>query len=294
MPRAQIKDLELEYSLLGPPSGPPLLLIMGIGQQLVAWPQPLLQALSDAGVFTIRYDSRDTGLSTHFDDFTPPSMMQVLMGGREGSSQAPYTLNDMADDAVGLLEHLGIDRAHILGVSMGGMVAQLVAARHPERTKSLISIMSTTSEGDLPGPTEAAMQGFLRRPEGRDEAAMVEYGVMLRQVLGSPGYPADDAYWAEMTRTAFRRDYSPAGFVRHLMAVTACGHRRNELATVKAPTLVIHGADDPLVPAACGERTAALIANAELQIIEGMGHDMAPALCPLLAERICAHLNHHA
>lgn len=294
MPRAQLKDIELEYSLQGPTSGPPVLLIMGIGQQMLAWPQPLLQALTEAGLFTVRYDSRDTGLSTHLDSYKPPSMMQVLAMGREGANVAPYTLHDMADDAAGLLDHLGIESAHIVGVSMGGMVAQLVAARHAHRTKSLISIMSTTSEGDLPGPTEAAMQGLLLRPQTRSEQAVVEHGVMLRQVLGSPGYPADDAYWAEMTRAAYRRDYSPAGFVRHLMAVTVSGHRRAELAAVTAPTLVIHGADDPLVPAACGERTAALIADSELQIIEGMGHDLPPALCALLAERISAHVRRHA
>lgn len=294
MARARINDIELEYALEGPADGPPVLLIMGIGQQMVAWPAALLQALTEAGLRTIRYDSRDTGLSTHLDDFKPHSMVQILTEGQQGTLTAPYTLNDLADDAVGLLDHLGIAKAHVLGVSMGGMVAQLVAARHPTRTQTLISIMSTSSEGNLPGPTEAAMKGLLARPASQEEEEVVKYGVMLRQVLASPAYPAEDAYWAEMTRAAFVRDYSPAGFARHLMAVTVSGNRREALRTVTAPALVIHGLADPLVPAACGQRTAELLPHAELELIEGMGHDLSPGVCPRLAELICAHVRRHS
>lgn len=305
MPRARANGIELEYAVEGPADGPRLLLIMGIGQQMVAWPRALLDALAQAGLHTIRYDARDTGLSTHLDAAALPSLAEKpasagrrpeiavnLAGGARAF--APYTLDDMADDAAGLLDHLGIERAHVLGVSMGGMVAQLFAARHPARTQSLISVMSTTSEPGLPGPTPAALAAIMRRPAANTEAAVVAHGVAARRALGSPGYPTPDEYWAEATRAAYRRDFSPAGFARHLAAVVASGARRDILPTVQAPALVLHGADDPLVPAACGARTAELLPNARLEIVEGMGHDLAPSLCPRLAEHFVGHVRAHS
>lgn len=294
MPRAAVNGIHIEYETHGPVDGTPMLLIMGIAQQMVAWPRELLDALATHGFLTIRYDSRDTGLSTHFDDVKPPSMPEILEGGRKAAlHSAAYTLEDMADDAAGLLAHLSIERAHVVGVSLGGMVAQLTAARHPARTQTLISVMSTTSESQLPPPSPEAGAALLLRPEGFDEASVVAHGIAARRALGSPGYPTPDAYWTESIRAAYRRDYSSAGFARHLLASMASGHRANILPTVTAPSLVLHGTDDPLLPLAHGERTAELLPNARLETIEGMGHDLPPSLCPELARRFAAHADAH-
>lgn len=290
MPRARSNGIEIEYERRGPADGPPVLLIMGIGQQLVGWPEALLDALTQTGLHLIRYDSRDTGLSTHIDSVKPPPVAEIFATFKQGNLPIAYTLDDLADDAAGLLDALELDAAHVVGVSMGGMVAQLVAARHPARVLSLTSIMSTTSEPGLPGPTPEALGALLNRPKGRDEDSVVAHGVNARQVLGSPGYPTADAFWAEQTRAAYRRDYSPSGFGRHLLAVLASGSRGEVLPTINTPALVLHGADDPLVPAACGERTAELLPNSRFEAIAGMGHDLAPTLAPVLATKIAEHV----
>ena len=290
MPRAASHGIHLEYETHGPDAGPPVLLIMGIGQQMVSWPVEFLDALAQHGLRSIRYDSRDTGLSTHHDEFAPPPMLEVLARAGQGDLQAPYTLSDLAQDAIGLLDHLGLERAHVVGVSMGGMVAQLVAAEHPERTLSLTSIMSTTSEAHLPMATPEALSVLLQRPRSADRDAVVEHGVQARRTLSGPAYPTPDEYWANLTGVAFDRDYSPKGFARHLLAVTVSGNRKRVLPKIEAPTLVLHGEDDPLIRVECGRRTAELIPGARLEIIPGMGHDLAPALCPRLAESIAEHV----
>ena len=290
MPRARLPTLELEYATHGPEAGPKVLLIMGIGQQMVSWPPALLDALAAEGLFTVRYDSRDTGLSTHFDHFIPPSVPDILRQVTQGSLHAAYRLEDLAEDAALLLDALALSPAHVVGVSLGGMVAQLLAIHYPEHVASLTSVMSTTSERDLPAATPEALAALLDRPKRHDRASVAAHAVQALRALAGPGYPAPDAYWADLATQAFDRDYSPAGFARHLMAVHASEPRAELLGQLRTPTLVIHGADDPLIRLECGRRTAARIPGARLEIIPGMGHDLAPALAPRLAQLIAAHV----
>ena len=279
MPRASANGIELEYDITG--EGEPLLLIMGLGAQMTRWPQAFVDKLAAQGLKVIRFDNRDVGLSTKLDAAGVPdmaAMFKTLSAG--GKPDLPYSLDDMAADAAGLLEALGIARAHIVGASLGGMVAQLVAANHPERTLSLTSIMSTTGNRTLPPAAPEAVAVLNNR--GPDPLAdfegYVEHSVKGALVTGSPGYPPDPEEIKARTRADFARSYSPRGFARQYAAAAASADRRPKLATVKVPTVVIHGAQDPLVPLAGGQDTAAHTPGAELRVIEGMGHDFPPAL----------------
>jgi pimeloyl-ACP methyl ester carboxylesterase len=279
MPRARANGIELEYDVTG--EGESLLLIMGLGAQMTRWPQAFVDKLAAQGLQVIRFDNRDVGLSTKLDAAGVPdmaAMFKTLSAG--GKPDLPYSLDDMAADAAGLLEALGIDRAHIVGASLGGMVAQLVAANHPERTLSLTSIMSTTGNRTLPPAAPAAVAVLNNR--GPDPLAdfegYVEHSIKGALVTGSPGYPADLDELRARIRSDFARSYSPQGFARQYAAAAASADRRPKLAAVTAPTLVIHGAEDPLVPLAGGEDTAAHTPGAELKVIPGMGHDFPPAL----------------
>ncbi|HPU16400.1 MAG TPA: alpha/beta hydrolase [Polymorphobacter sp.] len=279
--------ITLEYETFGSPSATPLLLVMGLGAQLTLWPIELCEALVARGYYVIRYDNRDVGLSTKFDAAGIPEVQAIIMAMMSGKPvNVPYTLHDMAADAMGLLDALGIAKAHIVGASMGGMIAQLIAADYPERTLSLTSIMSTTGNPTLPPAKPEAMAVLTNRPPSPDLATMIDFGVAAARIVGSPGYPADEQRLRTRVKADFERSFAPTGFARHMAAVIATGDRRAKLANVTAPTLVIHGDADPLVPVEGGHDTAANIKGAELLIIPGMGHDLPVQLVEQIADAI--------
>ncbi|MGH7024853.1 MAG: alpha/beta fold hydrolase [Caulobacteraceae bacterium] len=289
MPQVKVNGLSFEYDITGNDSDEPILLIMGLGGQMTLWRRPFLDKLAARGYRVIRFDNRDVGLSEKLDAAGPPDMPAVLQAwaGRRPVTAA-YTLSDMAADAAGVLGALGIERAHIVGASMGGMIAQLVAIEHPERTLSLTSIMSTTGNRDLPPARPEAMAVLnTPAPDPRTNlAGFLDSAVASSRVIGSPGYPADEAETRAFAKSNAERCYYPVGFARQYAAILASPDRREKLASIKVPTLVIHGADDPLVPIEGGRDTAASIPGAELLVIPGMGHDVPPALYDTLAEAI--------
>ena len=267
--------IKIEYETHGDPAHPPMLLIMGLGMQLTRWPIELVDALVARGYYVIRHDNRDIGLSTHFDEAGKPSLPRVVLTRLFGMRpRLAYYLSDMADDAVGLLDALKIERAHIVGASMGGMIAQHVAARYPERTRSLTSVMSTTGRRGLPRATPEAMAVLTDRPLKADLANIVEFGVKAARAVGSPAFPAPEARLREKTTLDFHRSFHPIGALRQMAAIVADGDRRAMLGKITAPTLVIHGEADPLVPVEGGKDTAASIKGATLHLIPGMGHDL--------------------
>jgi pimeloyl-ACP methyl ester carboxylesterase len=277
--KAQANGIEIEYEDYGAKDAPPVLLIMGLGAQLTLWPMPMVEELVARGYRAIRYDNRDVGLSTKFDGAEAPAMTAIVAALMTGAKpDVPYLLADMAADAVGLLDALGIDKAHVMGASMGGMIAQMVAATYPDRVLSLTSIMSTTGNPMLPPASPEAMAVLTQRPTGTDEEAIVAHGVRAEKVIGSPGYPADEAVLTERVRAGFRRMHYPPGFARQMAAIVGSGDRRAALSKITAPTMVIHGADDPLVPLAGGRDTAETIPGAKIVEIPGMGHNLPEPL----------------
>lgn len=283
--------IELEFERSGDPQRPTIVLIMGLGMQLTAWPDELVDALVQRGYAVLRFDNRDAGLSTQLDAFRPRGMLGALLRGAVGLSvDAPYRLADLADDTVALLDALGLQRVHVVGASMGGMVAQLVAARHPKRVMSLTSIMSTSGARWLPPPRPTALRALMRRPPaGASVDTLVDHYIGLFGVIGSPGHPTPEPRLRERLQRSLARAYRPAGTARQMLAIAASGDRRADLARIAVPTLVIHGAADPLVPPAAGRDTARRVRGAELLMVPGMGHDLPPSLLPMLAERIASH-----
>ncbi|MBR1218501.1 alpha/beta hydrolase [Bradyrhizobium sp. U87765 SZCCT0131] len=288
---ASVEGLELAYDERGPVSGPAVLLIMGLGTQMIAWPENFCNQLADAGYRVIRFDNRDIGLSTKLVEAPRVRLASMLFKTVLGRKiDAPYTLDDMAADAVGLLDALDIEDAHIVGASMGGMIAQIVAARYPERTRSLVSIMSSSGDRKLPRPkprVNAVMFG--RRPNAENREQLVRYGMKLFRTIGSPAYPTPPEVLRQKVEAAVDRSYYPLGAVRQLAAIMASGSRVDLLETITAPTLVLHGADDPLVPVEGGIDTAAHVRGARLKIIPGMGHDFPAEVTPMLADDIVRH-----
>jgi proline iminopeptidase len=295
MPSLNANGIRIAFDTAGDPKAVPLLLISGLGLQLTAWPDEFVDGLVELGFYVIRFDNRDSGLSTKFEHAGSPSLtLAWLKSLLHLPLNPPYRLDDMADDAIGVLSALGVARAHVVGISMGAMVGQLMAAKYPSRVLSLTSIMSSSGRRGLPGPTPAARRALLRRPRGWSGAgdidAAVEYNVQLLQAIGSPAYPTPEKHLRRRVARALRRNCCPGGVVRQMLAVTACGDRTPQLQTISAPTLVIHGAADPLVPLACGVDTAQAVPGARLEVIEGMGHDLP---CQLL-ERLLALIDAHA
>lgn len=291
MPTIAANGIDIAYDEVGDPKAPAILLIMGLGTQMIAWPLPFCQALADRGFRVIRFDNRDIGLSTKFDKAAPVDVVAAFARAMAGKPvDAPYTLDDMAADAVGLMDVLGIDRAHIVGASMGGMIAQVVAARCADRTRSLVSIMSSSGDPDLPpGKPEAIGALLAPRPDAKDREAVIAHGMKVYRVIGSPGFSTSDAELRAKIEQSTDRSYYPLGVGRQLMAVLASGSRVDLLKTITVPSLVLHGADDPLVPVEAGKDTARHIPGAELTIIPGMGHDLAPGLVLILADAIADH-----
>ncbi len=293
MPVVNIKNgLEIAYDEFGDSSAPPMLLVMGLGTQMIAWPDPFCEGLAGHGFRVIRFDNRDVGLSTKFHDAESPKMLGMWLKSKLGLRirNAPYDLYDMAFDAVGLMDELQVPSAHVVGASMGGMIAQILGARHGERVRSLTSIMSTTGNPRLPGPTsEIRKQMFFARPKNPDRETLISHSMETLRMIGSPGYPSpDDELRSKVTRSMDRAFYPP-GYVRHVAAIVAAGDRSREVSEISVPTLVVHGADDPLVPVACGKDTVARIDGARFEVIAGMGHDLPTALIPELADLIGTH-----
>ncbi len=292
MPHVEANGIRIEYETFGDSSAPPLLLIIGLGGQLIEWHENFCEELAQKGHYVIRFDNRDTGHSQKFEEMGVPNIMQAVEAYLQGKTvTAPYTLEDMADDAVGLLDALKIDRAHICGMSMGGMIAQIIAIRHPLRTLSLISIYSTTGNPDLPLPEPEALEVLIEAPP-IERQSYIDYLVRTFRVISGSGFPFDEDFHRQLAEKAFDRAFYPQGTGRQLMAVMAQENRKPALASLTVPTLVVHGSDDPLVPLACGEDTANAIPGAELLIIEGMGHDLPPGSgWPQILEAITAHTN---
>jgi len=273
--------IEIAYETFGDPGARPLLLVMGLGAQMIVWQDEFCTAIAERGFHVVRFDNRDAGLSTHMHDAPEPDVA-AAMGGDYTS--ATYTLDDMADDSVGLLAELGIDAAHVVGASMGGMIAQTIAIRHPQRVLSLTSIMSTPGPRVAP-PTEAAAAALMVPPATSREEA-IERAIAATKVIGSPGFPPDEEWIAESAGVAYDRAFDPPGFARQFVAIQASGDRTEQLGGVRVPTLVVHGADDPLVTLPGGEATAAAIPDAELVVIPGMGHNLPRQVWPQVVDAI--------
>ena len=289
MTRARANGIELDFDSFGSPKGRPLLLIMGLGGQSIMWDEGFCEALAERGQFVVRYDNRDVGLSTKFDAAGIPNLTELMMQSAAGKTPAvPYTLDDMADDAAGLLDALGLDTAHVCGASMGGMIAQTVAIRHGRRLRSLTSIMSSTGNPSLPQANPEAM-AVLMTPPPTYRAGSLDAAVRTWRTIGSPGFPFDEAKIRERAGRLYDRSFHPQGTARQMAAIVAHGSRVEKLRAVSTPTLVIHGGADPLVPIEGGRDTARAIPGAELLVIEGMGHDLPEGAWPQLVGAISEH-----
>ncbi|MEP6738950.1 MAG: alpha/beta fold hydrolase [Caldimonas sp.] len=279
--------IALEVEDHGPVSGEPLLLIMGLGMQLLAWHEDFVDMLVGRGYRVIRFDNRDIGLSQSFDSIGVPNLaidsIRYALGLRVKS---PYTLGDMAADSLGVLDALGIERAHVCGASMGGMIAQRIAERAPERVKSLALIMTSSGARRLPGPSLKVRGAMIARPRDNSVESIVQHYVGLYALIGSPAYPSPAGYLHERFTMSVTRSYRPAGAARQMVAIAADGDRSAILPGIHAPTHVIHGAADPLIPLPAGRDLARRIPGATIDVIDGMGHDLPRELWPRFADGI--------
>ena len=278
----RIGDVDLCYETFGDPADPTMLLIMGLGTQMLGWDTAFCDQLAARGFHVIRYDNRDIGHSTILDDFPAPTLGQIV---RRDKGVVAYTLADMAADGVGLLDHLGIERAHLVGASMGGMIAQMIAARRPERVLSLVSIMSSTGSRLSGQPALSTYRLFLR-PIARERDAYVRQAAELFEHIGSRGFDKDDDAFLEMLGAMHDRGHSPGSSSRQLAAILTAGNRTAELRHITAPTLVIHGTADRLIRPSGGRATARAIPGAHLLTIEGMGHDLPRGAWPQIIDAI--------
>jgi proline iminopeptidase len=261
-------------------------MIMGLGMQLTAWPAELVDGLLAQGRVVIRFDNRDIGLSTKRAEWGRPNLWIASVKHAMGLPvRAPYTLDDMAADTVGMLDALGVPKAHLVGVSMGGMIGQLVAARHPDRVASFTSLMSSSGARHLPGPTAAARRAMLSRPtDPHDREALIDHFVSVVKVIGSPGFPTPEPALRKRIAVGVHRSVHPLGVARQMVAIVACGDRSALLSRITAPTTIIHGRSDPLIPVAAAEDLGRKIPGSRVTIIEGMGHDLPPAVVPALLD----------
>ena len=288
MPQVRANGIDIEYESFGRESDPLILFIMGFGAQLIFWPEALCRGLADKGFRVVRFDNRDVGKSTHLTGQSAPdprALFAEVMTGRH--PHVPYTLDDMAEDAVSLMDALEAKRAHIIGASMGGMIAQLAAINHPDRTKSLVSIMSTTGRRDLPSGKPETLSALFRPPNGTSREDLIEASILVQKALAGSGFPTSEA--EQRARAEFRTDYAPFdmdGIARQSAALIVAEPRNARLKELRCPALVMHGADDPVIPAAAAKDTAASIPGAELIVIPGMGHDFPSALVPVYVEHI--------
>jgi pimeloyl-ACP methyl ester carboxylesterase len=283
--------IEIFYEEHGDPSHDVILLVMGLGAQMTLWPDELVETLVGEGFRVIRYDNRDIGLSQKFEGARAPNLpIQVLRKKIGFPAKVPYKLKDMADDGIGVLDALGIDKAHVVGASMGGMIVQLMAIHHPQRLASMTSIMSTTGNPKLPQAEKHAIEALVAPLKGMDEETLVAHGLNIAKNIGSPGFPFDPEVQRERVLKNMRRSVYPAGLPRQLAAIIDDGCRRARLTSVRTPTLVLHGEDDPLVKLAAGEDTARHISGSRLVTIPGWGHDIPLPLIPRIAGEITTHV----
>jgi pimeloyl-ACP methyl ester carboxylesterase len=291
MPQITANGIRIEYETNGDPSHPPLLLVMGLGMQLIGWPPEFVEALVSRGYYVIRHDNRDVGHSEKFGHAGIPDFRMVVLKKLLGfSPRVPYRLTDMAGDGAELLRALKIDRAHVVGASLGGMIAQLMAIEHPDRVATLTSVMSTTGNLRLPQARREAASAMLSRPPpGATLEQNIVRGIRVARAIGSPAWPAPEARLRARFTQSYQRSFYPEGAARQLCAIIADGDRRERLRRIKAPTLVIHGLDDPLVPVEGGRDTAAHIPGARLHEIPGMGHDLPLELVETLSDLIAGH-----
>ncbi|MEX1035548.1 MAG: alpha/beta hydrolase [Sneathiella sp.] len=284
--------LSLEYETFGKPTNPAVFLIAGLGFQLIDWPEPFCERVAAEGFYVVRFDNRDIGLSQKLDEKGFPDLGRIMQQLQNGEAPVvPYRLSDMAADTAGLMDALSIPDAHIVGMSMGGMIAQLMAIFYPEKVRSLTSIMSSSGSRYLPPPTPAATTVLMSAPASQNMEDVVAFGLQVNDIIGSPGFRWDRAALTAHIRACVDRCYCPAGYLRQYAAVQASNLRISELPSVTAPTLIIHGKDDLLVPPEAGEETAGLIPGARLELVDGMGHDLSPSLCEHLAELLIPHLS---
>ena len=289
MSKACANGISIEYDSFGERDCAPILLIAGLGVQMIGWTEPFCKILASKGFWVIRFDNRDVGLSTHFAGASVPAFATVAGALARGERpEIPYTLHDMASDAVGLLDALGIEQAHIVGRSMGGMIGQIVASKYPGRTLSLTSIMSSSGNPALPPSTPEAITALTQRPPhpSEDEQGFLDQRLRAARVLSSPGFPFDEPAKRAQALAAANRAYDPAGFSRQIAALVANGDRRAMLNTITVPTLVVHGTADPLIPMAAGEDTAANVPGARFKVFQGMGHDIPAELYEPIAQAI--------
>lgn len=285
MPTARVNGIEICYQSLGPPTSPTCLLVMGLGAQMINWPDGLVTELLGRGFRVVRFDNRGAGLSSASPG-PPPNVMALVMAAMAGQPvEAPYTLSDMAGDAVGLLDHLGVETAHVVGTSLGGMVAQTVAIEHPQRVQTLTSIMSTTGNPDVGAPEEQAMEALFSPPPAERDAA-IEHSVWVGKVISGPHF--DEAAARERATEAHDRAFRPAAGAYQLAAMAASGDRTALLAAVRCPTTVVHGRVDPLVTLSGGLATAEAIPSADLLVLDDMGHDLSEVFWPRIADAVVA------
>ncbi len=291
MPNAPANGIRIEYETFGEPASPPLLLIAGIGGQMIGWDEELCKEWARKGLYVIRFDNRDVGLSTKMEGAGVPDLAAAIAANMKGEKvNAPYSIDDMADDAVGLLDALNIDKAHICGISMGGIIAQTMAFRHPSRVRSMTQVYSTTGNPQLPTPKPEIM-ALLLTPPPQEREAYIEYMLKLYKTIAGPGFPFDETWHRNLAGRSYDRAFYGPGKARQFMALLAQGNRKPRLASITAPTLVIHGADDPLVLVAGGKDSAEAIPGARLMIIDGMGHDMPHGSAwPRIVEAVTAHV----
>lgn len=283
---APANGIEIAYQEIGDPEGEPLLLIMGLATQMLAWDEVFCAMLAERGFRVVRFDNRDIGHSTHLGEAGVPGRTDMLLGRRR---TAAYTLRDMAEDTLGLMDHLEIESAHLVGASMGGMIAQTTAIRKPERVRSLVSMMSSTGNRWIGIPTWKAFGTLFNRPgpgPGRESA--IESTVRTFRTIGSPGYPMDEARVRELAGASYDRSHDRAGIARQLHAITASGDRTPALERLRLPATVLHGASDPLIRSVAGRATARALRDSHLRIFDGMGHDLPRELWPDFVEEISA------
>lgn len=281
---APANGIEVAYQEIGDPDGEPLLLIMGLATQMLAWDEEFCAILARRGFRVVRFDNRDIGRSTKIDPAGVPRRADMLLGRR---GTAPYLLRDMAADTTGLMDHLEIESAHLVGASMGGMIAQTVAIEHPQRVRSLVSMMSSTGKRWLGIPAWKAFGTLFARPDAGREGA-IEQTLRTFKTIGSPAYPMDEARFRDLAGASYDRSHSRAGVARQLHAITASGDRTAALERLRLPATVLHGASDPLIRPVAGRATAKAIRDSHLRIFEGMGHDLPPALWPEFVDEISA------
>ena len=288
MPNVTANGIQIEYDTFGDKASSALLLIMGGGSQMIYWEVEFCNLLAENGLFVIRFDNRDVGLSTKFENAGVPDMVAAMRGQPVNPA---YTLEDMADDAVGLLDALGIEKAHICGASVGGMIAQVLSYRHPERVLSLTSIMSSTGNPELPQiKPEVLAEVYKPVPDGREP--YIEHYVTMWRKLWSPGFPFDEKRLRSLVAESYDRSYYPQGLARQSAAVLAHGYQKSSIASIKVPTLVIHGDKDPFMSVEGGKETAQLIPGAELLIIDGMGHDLPKEAWAKIIDTVSNHTRH--